>query len=59
MNLHKGQRVKTLTKSVGIMPRRGVVTSVDGRTIEVKWDDGHRSILSEGAVVPEVAHRNR
>jgi hypothetical protein len=53
MSLHKGQRVRTLTKTVGRHPRRGVVQRVEGNTVEVKWDDGHVSILSEGAIVPD------
>ena len=59
MSLHKGQRVKTLTKTVGREPRRGVVQRAEGHTVEVRWDDGHVSILSGGALVPDKdpAHR--
>ena len=59
MSVHKGQRVKTLTKTVGREPRRGVVQRVEGHTVEVRWDDGHISILSGGALVPDkdTAHR--
>ncbi len=57
MHMHKGQRVMTLTKTVGRTPRRGVVRRVDGRTIEVRWDDGHTSILSDGTLVPDREHR--
>jgi len=53
MSVHKGQRVKTLTKTVGREPRRGVVLDVHGSTVEVRWDDGHVSILSGGALVPD------
>ena len=53
MSVHKGQRVKTLTKTVGREPRRGVVQRVDGGTVEVRWDDGHVSILSGGALIPD------
>jgi hypothetical protein len=45
--------VRTLTKTVGRTPRRGVVERVDGKTVEVKWDDGHTSILSGGALIPD------
>lgn len=55
MSMHKGQRVKTLTKTVGRAPRRGVIQRVEGSTVEVRWDDGHVSILSGGALVPEKA----
>ncbi len=57
MHMHKGQRVMTLTKTVGRTPRRGVVRRVDGRTVEVRWDDGHTSILSDGTLVPDREHR--
>jgi hypothetical protein len=30
-----------------------VVQRVDGDTVEVKWDDGHVSILSGGALIPD------
>jgi hypothetical protein len=53
MSVRKGQRVKTLTKTVGREPRRGVVLDVHGSTVEVRWDDGHISILSGGALVPD------
>lgn len=53
MSLRKGIHVTTLTKTVGRSPRRGVVERVDGDTVEVRWDDGHTSILSGGALVPE------
>jgi hypothetical protein len=53
MTIHKGQRVRTLTKTVGRQPRRGVVERVDGATVQVKWDDGHVSVLSGGAIIPE------
>jgi Domain of unknown function (DUF1918) len=58
MTLHKGQRVRTLTKNVGSTPRRGVLVAVHGTTLEVRWDDGHTSILSDGTVVPERAKRD-
>jgi hypothetical protein len=53
MPFRKGTHVKTLTKTVGRSPRRGVVERVDGNTVEVRWDDGHTSILSGGALVPD------
>ena len=57
MSVQKGQRVKTLTKTVGREPRRGVVQRVEGDTVEVKWSDGHVSILSGGALVPDKDRR--
>lgn len=53
MPLRKGNHVRTLTKTVGSAPRRGVVERIDGETVEVRWDDGHTSILSGGALVPD------
>ena len=53
MSLRKGTHVKTLTTTVGRAPRRGVVERVEGDTVEVRWDDGHTSILSGGALVPD------
>ena len=53
MNLHKGQRVKTLTKTVGREPRRGVVKRVEAGAVEVQWSDGHVSILSGGSLIPD------
>jgi len=57
VSLHKGQRVKTLTKTVGRAPRRGVVQRVDGKTVEVQWDDGHVSVLSGGTLIPDQPHQ--
>ena len=51
MTLRKGTHVKTL-QYLG-QPRRGVVERVDGDTVEVKWADGHTSILSGGALIPD------
>lgn len=53
MTIRKGSHVKTLTKTVGRQPRRGVVERVEGDTVEVRWDDGHLSILSGGTLVPD------
>lgn len=53
MPFRKGTHVKTLTKTVGSSPRHGVVEHVDGTTVEVRWDDGHTSILSGGALVAD------
>jgi hypothetical protein len=53
MSLRKGNHVKTLTRTVGRQPRRGIVERVDGDTVEVRWSDGHISIISGGALVPD------
>ncbi len=53
MALRKGTHIKTLTKTVGRPPRRGVVERIDGDTVEVRWEDGHVSILSGGALIQD------
>jgi hypothetical protein len=52
MDLHKGMRVRELTKKVGQVAHTGTVLSVHGRTVEIRWDDGHVSSLSHGFVFP-------
>jgi len=52
MELHKGMRVRELTKKVGQFARTGTVLSVHGQTVEIRWDDGHVSSLSHGFVFP-------
>jgi hypothetical protein len=44
--LHPGERVAKRTKKVGQVAPVGRVMSVHGDAIEVKWDDGHTSVLS-------------
>ena len=46
-------RVRELSKRVGLPVRRGRVLDVHGATIEVHWDDGHRSSVTGGYLVPE------
>ena len=46
-------RVRELSKRVGLPDRRGRVLDVHGATIEVHWDDGHRSSVTGGYLVPE------
>ncbi|MCZ6461520.1 MAG: hypothetical protein O6705_04705 [Actinobacteria bacterium] len=53
MALRKGTHIKTLTKTVGRRPRRGVIERVDGDTVEVRWEDGHISILSGGTLIQD------
>lgn len=51
--MRKGQKVETMTKTVGQTPRTGVVIDVrDDEFVEVEWDDGHVSIMSRSALVP-------
>lgn len=50
--MRKGQRVETLTKKVGQMPRTGVVVDIrDDEFVEVEWDDGHTSMVTVSSVV--------
>lgn len=49
--MRKGQRVETITKTVGQPSRTGVVIDIrDEDFIEVEWDDGHTSVISRTAV---------
>jgi hypothetical protein len=59
MQLRKGTHVKTLTKTVGRAPRRGVIERVEGDTVEVKWEDGHTSILSGAALTPDTRSKKQ
>ena len=52
MELRKGMRVKELTKKVGQVARTGIVLNVHGSTVEVHWDDGHTSSLTQGFLFP-------
>lgn len=57
--LRKGTKVERLTKKVGQVPETGkIVDMVEGHAVEVKWDDGHTSIISRDAVTP-VTDANR
>ncbi|MFP3881863.1 MAG: hypothetical protein ACLFWH_06040 [Actinomycetota bacterium] len=50
--MRKGQRIETLTKTVGQPSRTGVVVNIrDENFIEVDWDDGHTSVISRDAVL--------
>lgn len=49
--MRKGQKVETITKTVGQPSRTGVVIDIrDEDFIEVEWDDGHTSVISRTAV---------
>ena len=53
MQYRTGMRVRELSKRVGIPPRRGKVVGVKGTSIEVQWDDGHRSSVTGGYLFPD------
>lgn len=49
--MRKGQRVETLTKTVGQTPRSGVVVDIrDEDFVEVEWEDGHISVITRSAL---------
>ncbi|MDP2623928.1 MAG: DUF1918 domain-containing protein [Actinomycetota bacterium] len=52
MRLRKGMHVRELSKRVGQPPRTGRVLEVHGRTVSVRWDDGHHSSISGGYLIP-------
>lgn len=58
MELHKGMRVRELTKKVGQVARVGTVLGVHGHSVEIRWDDGHISSLSHGFVFPIAQKKN-
>jgi len=49
----KGQKVHELTKKVGQTGRIGKVIATHGESVEVKWEDGHTSIVSRISLAPE------
>lgn len=51
--MRKGQKVETLTKTVGQTPRMGVVVDLrEEDLVEVEWQDGRISIVSRSALIP-------
>ncbi len=50
--LRQGMKVKRLTKKVGQTSPMGTITELRNGSVEVRWDDGHLSIVSRQAVVP-------
>jgi len=50
--LRKGTRVKELTKRIGQAPRTGKVVGFHHDSVEVQWDNGHRTSLSGALLVP-------
>lgn len=50
--LRKGMRVREPTKKVGQVARTGKVLAVEGRAVEIEWDDGHVSRLTDAVLVP-------
>lgn len=49
----KGQEVVELTKKVGQHGRTGKVEATHGESVEVRWSDGHISIVSPASLTPK------
>lgn len=45
-------RIRELTRKVGQVGREGRVLEVRGATVHVLWDDGHRSSVTGGHLIP-------
>ncbi len=50
--LKTGMKVVKLTKKVGQAAPAGTIKAIHGDSVEVKWDDGHTSIVSRISVTP-------
>lgn len=50
--MRTGEKVTKLTKKVGQAAPTGRIVSVRGESVEVKWEDGHTSLISKIGVVP-------
>ncbi len=50
--LRQGMKVKRLTKKVGQTSPIGTITELRDGSVEVRWDDGHHSVVSRQALVP-------
>ncbi len=49
--LRQGMKVKRLTKKVGQAAPTGTITELRDGSVEVRWDDGHSSVVSRQALV--------
>ena len=45
--MKQGTKVTQLTKKVGQAARTGKVRAMHGDSVEVEWEDGHRSIVDK------------
>jgi hypothetical protein len=50
--LRAGSRVTKLTKKVGQAAPEGKIVAIRGDSVEVRWDDGHTSIISRIGLTP-------
>ncbi|MGH9178054.1 MAG: DUF1918 domain-containing protein [Acidimicrobiales bacterium] len=53
-----GSRVCVESEKVGIQPRFGVVTAVDGPVVHVRWDDGHETAFVPAAGAMRTVDQN-
>jgi hypothetical protein len=54
VNVTVGCRVIVESEKVGVEPRSGVVTAIEGSSVHVRWDDGHESSFVPGPGVLRV-----
>ena len=50
--IKQGQRVTEMTRKDGQVGRVGTVKALHDMTVEVKWEDGHTSVISRVALRP-------
>jgi hypothetical protein len=50
--LKKGTRVTRMTQRVGQHPPEGKIIDVTRDSYEIRWDDGHTSIITPEGIVP-------
>jgi hypothetical protein len=49
--VRRGDKVTKLTKRVGQTAPVGQVVAIKGDSVEVKWEDGHTSLISRVGLV--------
>lgn len=54
-----GARVEVESEKVGVEPRAGVVTGVDGATLRVRWDSGEETSFVPAAGAMRVIKETR
>jgi hypothetical protein len=58
-----GARIEVESEKVGMKPKSGVVTGVNGPMVQVRWDDGHETSFVPAAgsmrVVPPARRGSR
>lgn len=50
--LRRGTRVTQMTRRVGQRAPTGRIVDLRGDSYEIRWDDGHTSIMTREGVVP-------